>query len=80
MKSTRRDLPATGVQVPELDDLHAERQRAWREARDRALVAYRRWSAAAHEHGRDLYAAYRAAEDQEAAAADHLRVLAYHAA
>jgi hypothetical protein len=74
------NLPASGIQVPPLNDLQADRQHEWRQARDRALAAYRRWSAGAREHGRDLYAAYRAAEDQEAAAAEHLRVLAYRAA
>jgi hypothetical protein len=48
--------------------------RAWRAARDRSLMAYRWWSQASAEDRRAAYAVYLAAEDQEAAAAEHLRL------
>jgi len=44
----------------------------WRTARDSARTAYRRWSEAPRGQHRVAYAAYLAAEEQEAAAAGHL--------
>ncbi len=54
------------------EELHEE----WRSARNQALLAYRVWSQAASREKRDAYAAYVAAADREAAAADHVRVTA----
>jgi hypothetical protein len=52
---------------------------AWQAARDQALLAYRIWCAAPSDEQGDAYAAHLAAEDREAAAADHLGRLAEHA-
>lgn len=41
---------------------------AWREARDEAATAYRRWCAAVAAERRTAYAVYLAAADREAAA------------
>lgn len=41
---------------------------AWREARDEAAAAYRRWCAAVVAERRTAYAVYLAAADREAAA------------
>jgi hypothetical protein len=51
-----------------------ERARAWRVARDWAHTAYQWWSRAPVKERQAAYAVYLAAEDQEAAAAEHLRL------
>ena len=43
---------------------------AWRTGRDSALMAYRSWMTADPSEWSDAYAAYLAASDREAAAAD----------
>jgi hypothetical protein len=57
-----------------LPDPRDEPEFVWRVARDRAVTAYRWWSRAPVEHRRAAYAVYLAAEEQEAAAAEHLRI------
>ena len=51
-----------------------ERVNAWRRARDWARAAYEWWYRAPFEDRRSAYAVYVAAEEQEAAAAEHLRL------
>jgi hypothetical protein len=64
------DLAVTLAVAPELRSHPArERRDAWRAARDGALLAYRCWTAAEPGETADAYAAYRAAEEREAAAA-----------
>jgi hypothetical protein len=67
----------TDVEVPDPCDDPAY---VWRRARDRAFVAYQWWSRAPVKHRRAAYAVYVAAEEQEAAAAEHLRLMVADAA
>ena len=57
-----------------IPDPRADPWYAWRVARDRAVTAYRYWSRAPVEDRRLAYAAYFAAEEQEATAAEDLRL------
>ena len=67
------DLQATLAMLLPPPDANGESLlNAWRAARDDSLEAYHAWRVALRDHADDAYAAYKAADEREAAAAEAL--------
>jgi hypothetical protein len=74
MKSTQRISRVLAASPFDVSDPREDLDMVWRVARQTALMAYRDWCQAPYEQRRTAYAVYRAAEEQEAAAAEHMRL------
>jgi hypothetical protein len=74
MKAARNDSPSSPARDLHHPSIREDLRHSWRSARDAALIAYRCWTDAEQCDRQDAYLVYIAAEEQEAAAAEHMRI------